>query len=147
MMEELRLTTIHSLSSTMTSLYLRLPLIHWTSLSHSTTPPPTPSSSLPATVLVPVITPPSQPWRVSRTSQKIEVLRHSFPLQLAVDSSAEIYNSTKEGAVIHFQCSDGYQTNQSTTSQCVNSTWYPETLEIVCSRISQNTPESKHLEL
>ena len=82
MMEELRLTTTHSLSSTMTSLYLRLPLIHWTSLSHSTTPPPTPSSSLPATVLVPVITPPSQPWRVSRTSQKIEVLRHSFPLQL-----------------------------------------------------------------
>ena len=46
--------------------------------------------------------------------------------------------------MIHFQCSDGYQTNQSTTSQCVNSTWYPETLEIVCSR---NTPESKHSEL
>ena len=77
MMEELRLTTTHSLSSTMTSLYLTLLLIHWTSLSHSTTPPPTPSSSLPATVLVPVITPQSQPWRVSHS--RSPSMRTPFP--------------------------------------------------------------------
>ena len=59
-----------------------------------------------------------------------------FPLIIAgcnapssLISEFQVFTSTEEGAEIQIHCEE---TNERTTSQCVNSSWSPDPLTLVC---------------
>ena len=49
-----------------------------------------------------------------------------------VNGSIEEYSSTEEGVEIQFHCHDGYTPNEMMSSQCLNSSWSPDTMKLVC---------------
>ena len=49
-----------------------------------------------------------------------------------VNGSIEEYRSTEEGAEIQFHCHDGYTPNERMSSQCLNSSWSPQPMDLVC---------------
>ena len=49
-----------------------------------------------------------------------------------VNGSIEEYRSTEEGAEIQFHCHDGYTPNEWMSSQCLNSSWSPHSMDLVC---------------
>ena len=49
-----------------------------------------------------------------------------------VNGSIEEYSSTEEGAEIQFHCHDGYTPNKMMSSQCLNQSWTPDPMELVC---------------
>ena len=49
-----------------------------------------------------------------------------------VNGSIEEYRSTEEGADIQFHCHDGYTPNEWMSSQCLNSSWSPQPMDLVC---------------
>ncbi|CAI8047560.1 hypothetical protein GBAR_LOCUS26290, partial [Geodia barretti] len=59
-----------------------------------------------------------------------------------VNGSIEEYRSTEEGAEIQFHCHDGYTPNETMSSQCLNSSWSPRPMELVCAKISKTLTTS-----
>ena len=56
-----------------------------------------------------------------------------------VKGSIEEYRSTEEGAEIQFHCHDGYTPNEWMSSQCLNSSWSPHPMDLVCTEINTST--------
>ena len=56
-----------------------------------------------------------------------------------VNVSIEEYSSTEEGAEIQFHCHDGYTPNEMMSSQCLNSSWSPDPMELVCVKHPKET--------
>ncbi|CAI8043552.1 hypothetical protein GBAR_LOCUS24156 [Geodia barretti] len=58
-----------------------------------------------------------------------------------VNGSIEEYRSTEEGAEIQFHCHDGYTPNEWMSSQCLNSSWSPHPMDLVCVLPDPDTPD------
>jgi hypothetical protein len=67
-------------------------------------------------------------YPVSLTSMQAGCKAPSSP----VNGSIGEYRSTEEGAEIQFHCHDGYTPNERMSSQCLNSSWSPHPIDLVC---------------
>ncbi|CAI8024315.1 Sushi, von Willebrand factor type A, EGF and pentraxin domain-containing protein 1 [Geodia barretti] len=64
-----------------------------------------------------------------------------------VNGSIEEYRSTEEGAEIQFHCHDGYTPNGWMSSQCLNSSWSPHPMDLVCVLTPPPKPQNKNCSL
>ena len=62
------------------------------------------------------------------------------------NGSLEDYNTTTEGSVVFYQCDAGLVPAGRMMAVCVEEGWSPDPAELVCSKQSSNTDETKAME-